>query len=237
MYFDELYWLLIIAGLVLTILPQLWVKGTYNKYKKVLASSGLSGAEVARKILELNNIINVKVESTSGELSDHYDPSHKVVRLSPDIYNGRSISAMAIAAHEVGHAIQDNTGYFPMKMRAGIFPLVMFGQMLGPWLMVFGIMLRTGSGFGFGEQLAILGLVVYTSVFLFQFITLPVELNASARAMKSLDMTGYLAPGMETRAGRQVLIAAAFTYVAAALYSLIELAYWAYRIFGSRNRN
>lgn len=237
MYFDNLYWLLIGAGLVLTILPQLWVKGTYNKYKNILASSGLTGADIARKILEMNNIFDVKVESTSGELSDNYDPRSKVVRLSQDIYNGRSISAMAIAAHEVGHAIQDNKGYIPMKMRAGIFPVVMFGQMLGPWLMIIGIMLRTGSGIGFGEQLAILGLAFYASVFLFQLVTLPVELNASHRALKSLEATGYLAPGLESRGGRQVLTAAAFTYIAAALYSLIELAYWAYRVFGNRNRN
>jgi len=237
MFFDSTYLILIGFGLLLTALPQLWVKNTYQKYTKVSAKMGLTGADVARKILSENNITDVVVESTPGELSDHYDPSKKVVRLSEKIYSGRTVSAAGIAAHEVGHAIQDNRGYYPMKIRAGLFPAVNFGQTLGPWLMIIGIMLRSSANFGFGDEIAILGLIFYASVFLFQLITLPVEINASQRAIRALADGGYLAEGEELSGGKRVLTAAACTYIAAALYSLIELAYWAWRVFGSRDRN
>jgi Zn-dependent membrane protease YugP len=235
MFFDSTYMILALFGLILTGLPQLLVRNTYQKYTQVPVRIGLSGADVARKILAQNNITDVVVESTPGELSDHYDPSAKVVRLSEKIYNGKTVSAAGIAAHEVGHAIQDNKGYFPMKIRAGLFPAVMFGQMLGPWLMIIGIMLRSSSQFGFGDQIAILGLVFYASVFLFQVITLPVEINASQRAIRALADGGYLAED-EISGGKKVLTAAACTYIAAALYSLLELAYWAWKVFGSRDR-
>ena len=236
MFFDSSYMMLALFGLVLTGLPQLWVRNTYKKYTQVPVRIGVSGADVARKILADNNITDVSVESTPGELSDHYDPSSKVVRLSEKIYNGKSVSAAGIAAHEVGHAIQDNKGYFPMKIRAGLFPAVSFGQMLGPWLMIIGIMLRSSAHFGFGDQIAILGLMFYASVFLFQVITLPVEINASQRALRALASGGYLAED-EILGGKKVLTAAACTYIAAALYSLLELAYWAWRVFGSRDRD
>lgn len=237
MFFDSTYLMLALFGLVLTGLPQLWVRSTYKHFTQVPVRSSLSGADVARKILAANNISDVCVESTPGELSDHYDPRDKVVRLSQDIYHGKSISALGIAAHEVGHAIQDNKGYLPMKIRSGLFPTVMLGQMLGPWLMIIGIMLRSASGFGFGDQIAIIGLVFYASVFVFQLVTLPVEINASQRAIKALASGGYLVEGEEISGGKKVLTAAAFTYIAAALYSLLELAYWAWRVFGSRQRD
>jgi len=237
MFFDSTYIMLALFGLVLTGLPQLWVKNTYKKFTQVPVVSGISGADVARKILAENNIDNVTVEPTQGELSDHYDPSQKIVRLSQDIYYGKSVSALGIAAHEVGHAIQDHKGYLPMKIRAGLFPAVNFGQMLGPWLMIIGISLRSASHFGFGDQIAIFGLVFYASVFLFQLVTLPVEINASQRALKALASGGYLEEGYEISSGKKVLTAAAFTYIAAALYSLLELAYWAWRVFGSRERD
>ena len=237
MLFDSSYMILIVFGLVLTALPQLWVKNTYKKYTKVPAKMGLTGADIARKILAENNIADVSVESTPGELSDHYDPSKKVVRLSENIYSGRTVSAASIAAHEVGHAIQDNRGYYPMKIRAGLFPAVNFGQTLGPWLMIIGIMLRSSAHFGFGDEIAILGLMFYASVFLFQVVTLPVEINASQRALRALVDGGYLAEGEEISGGKRVLTAAACTYIAAALYSLLELAYWAWRVFGSRDRD
>ena len=237
MFFDSFYIILIVLGLVLTGLPQLWVRSTYKRFTNIPASKGITGAEAARRILAENNVNDVSVESVAGELTDHYDPKDKVVRLSSEIYNGRSISSISIAAHEVGHAIQDSKGYLPMKIRAGLFPSVMLGQTLGPWLMIIGIMMRSASGFGFGDQIAILGLVFYASVFLFQLITLPVEINASQRAVKALASGGYLVDGEEVSGSKKVLTAAAFTYIAAALYSLLELAYWAWRVFGSRSRD
>lgn len=237
MFFDSSYIILVVFGLLLTGLPQLLVRNTYKKYTQVPSKMGLTGADVARRILAENNITDVSVENTPGELSDHYDPSAKVVRLSESIYGGRSVSAAGIAAHEVGHAIQDNRGYYPMKIRAGLFPSVMLGQTLGPWLMIIGIMLRSSAHFGFGDEIALIGLTFYASVFLFQVITLPVEINASQRALRALADGGYLAEGEEFLGGKRVLTAAACTYIAAALYSLLELAYWAWRVFGSRDRD
>lgn len=236
MFFDPLYMVIAVFGLVLTGLPQLWVRSTYKKFTEVPACVGITGAEAAKKILASNGIADVRVESIAGELTDHYDPRDKVVRLSNDIYYGKSISSVSIAAHEVGHAIQDNKGYLPMKLRAGLFPAVMTGQMLGPWLMIIGMGLRSAQGFGLGDQIAILGLVFYASVFLFQLVTLPVEINASQRAVRALASGGYLVDE-EVSGSKKVLTAAAFTYIAAALYSLLELAYWAWRVFGSRDRD
>lgn len=237
MFFDPVYIAIAVFGLVLTALPQLWVKNTYKHFTEVPAVGGISGADVAKKILAANDITDVSVEPVEGELSDHYDPRDKVVRLSSDIYYGKSVSSVSIAAHEVGHAIQDNKGYLPMKLRAGIFPVVNFGQTLGPWLIIIGMGLRSAQGFGFGDQIALLGLLFYASVFAFQLVTLPVEINASQRAVKALASGGYLVEGEELSGSKKVLIAAAFTYIAAALYSLLELAYWAWRVFGSRERD
>lgn len=236
-YFNEFYILLFIVGIVLTGIPQLLVKSTYEKYAKVPVENNMTGMEVAKSILAQNGINNVDVVSTSGKLSDHYDPTQKVVRLSEEIYNGRSVSAFGIAAHEVGHAIQDNQGYLPMKMRAGLFPAVMTGQSLGPILIMVGILLRSFSGSPFFEQIAILGLILYASVALFQIITLPVELDASRRAVMALADGGYLLEGEEVSGSKKVLTAAAFTYIAAALYSLLELAYWAWIVFGRSSRD
>lgn len=237
MFFDPLYMIIAVFGLVLTGLPQLWVRSTYKKFTEVPATIGITGADAAKKILAANNITDVSVEPVAGELSDHYDPRDKVVRLSNDIYYGKSVSSVSIAAHEVGHAIQDNKGYMPMKIRAGLFPVVNFGQMLGPWLMIIGIGLRSASHFGFGDEIAIFGLMFYASVFVFQLVTLPVEINASQRAVKALASGGYLVEGEELSGSKKVLTAAAFTYIAAALYSLLEIAYWAWRVFGSRDRD
>jgi len=237
MFFDPIYIVLAVFGLVLTGLPQLWVRSTYKKFIEVPAGLGVSGADVAKKILAANNITNVSVVPIEGELSDHYDPRDKVVRLSSDIYYGKSVSSVSIAAHEVGHAIQDNKGYVPMKLRARIFPVVNFGQMLGPWLMIIGIGLRSAQGFAFGDEIAVLGLLFYASVFAFQIVTLPVEINASQRAIKALASGGFVLEGEELAGSKKVLTAAAFTYIAAALYSLLELAYWAWRVFGSRSRD
>ena len=229
------YMVISIIGLAFVFIPQMLVMSTYKKFAKVKASTNLTGADVAKSILQNAGIHDVKVVSTTGELSDHYDPTQKVVRLSEDIYYGNSISSYGIAAHEVGHAIQDNRGYLPMKIRAGIFPAVQTGQMLGPILIMAGLGLRYFMGMGeFTSIIALTGIALYGSVVLFQIVTLPVEFNASFRAVRALADGGYLVDKKEVGQASTVLTAAAFTYVAAALYALIELLYWLWVFFGSR---
>ncbi|EKE04554.1 MAG: hypothetical protein ACD_20C00051G0020 [uncultured bacterium] len=236
MFFDPAYMLIAIVGMALVFFPQMLVKGTFAKFSKVLAKKGLTGAQVAKSILTEAGVNDVSIEPTSGTLSDHYDPTKKVIRLSEEIYHGNSVAALGIAAHEVGHAIQDNRGYLPMKLRAGIFPAVQTGQMLGPILLMAGLGLRYFMGMGgFTDLIAIAGIALYGAVVVFHFVTLPVELNASHRAMQALAGGGYLAQN-EIGGARKVLNAAALTYVAVALYALMELLYWIWVLFG-RNRD
>lgn len=228
--------LISIIGIALIFIPQMLVMNTYKKFSKVKAAANLTGADVANSILRNAGVNDVQVVPTEGELSDHYDPSQKVIRLSQDIYYGNSISSFGIAAHEVGHAIQDNRGYLPMKLRAGIFPAVIAGQGLGPILIMIGL----GLGFlgSFGKLtflMAVTGLCLYGAVVLFHIVTLPVEFNASFRAIRALADGGYLVDKKEVGQASSVLTAAALTYVAAALYALIQLLYYAWMVFG-RNR-
>jgi len=235
-YFDPVYMLVAVVGMALIFIPQMLVKSTYKKFAKVRASNNMTGADVARAILQKEGINDVQVESIGGTLSDHYDPSKKVLRLSQDIYNGNSISAFGIAAHEAGHAMQDNQGYLPMKLRAGIFPAVQTGQMLGPLLIMAGLFMRYMAGMGeFTMLIALTGIALYGSVVLFHLITLPVEFNASARAVRVLADGGYFTDNREVSGVKKVLTAAALTYVATALYALIELLYWIWVFFGRRD--
>jgi len=238
MFMSPEYMLISIIGMALIFIPQMLVTSTYKKYAKVAASLNMTGADVARSILQNSGVNDVQVVPTEGELSDHYDPTQKVVKLSNDIYYGNSISSMGIAAHEVGHAIQDNHGYLPMKIRAGIFPVVNLGQGMGPILIMAGIGLGVLMGLGkFTFYIALAGLALYASSVLFHIVTLPVEFNASFRAIKALSNGGYLVDSKEINGAKAVLTAAALTYVAAALYSLIQLLYWASIVFSSRNRD
>ena len=225
---------LLIAGLVLTLLPQFLVKSTFNKFLKVKSRKGITGADAAKSILNDAGVYDIAVEPIAGSLTDHYDPRDKVLRLSQDVYYGYSIASLGVAAHEAGHAIQDNRGYVPMRIRSGVFPIVSFGQTLGPILMMAGIGLRAFMGYShLFDIVAILGIILYGAVVVFQLITLPVELNASGRALKALANGGYLEQN-EIGGARHVLTAAAFTYIAAALYSIMELLYWVWILFGRR---
>jgi len=231
------YMLLSLVGMALVFIPQMLVMNTYKKFAKVQATNNLTGADVAKNILKYAGINNVEVVPVQGQLSDHYDPTQKVVRLSEDIYYGKSISSYGIAAHEVGHAMQDYQGYLPMKLRAGIFPAVQAGQMLGPFLLMAGLGLRYVAGFGgFTDLIALTGIALYSAVVVFHLVTLPVEFNASFRAIKVLADGGYLVDNREVGGAKAVLTAAALTYVATALYALIELLYWVWVFFG-RNRD
>lgn len=237
MFFSSGYMLIAILGFVLVLVPQLLVKSAYSKFSNIDASSGMTGAQVAKSILSNKGINNVDVEPVQGTLSDHYDPTSKVVRLSEDIYYGKSIAAYGVAAHEVGHAIQDAENYMPMRARASIFPVVNFGQGVGPILIMASIGLRAFLNLGgLTDLIALLGILFYAAVVVFHIVTLPVEFNASFRALKALESGNYL-DSKELNGSKNVLTAAALTYVAAALYAIIELIYWIWVLFNNRNND
>ncbi|CAN5606478.1 zinc metallopeptidase [soil metagenome] len=216
------FYVVMILGFVISGLAGLWVKSSYSKYSKKMSNSGMTGAQVARSILDRNGLTNVKVEPVAGTLTDHYDPRSKVVRLSEDNFNKNSIAGVSVAAHEVGHAIQDATGYTPMKLRAGIFPIVNFSNQLFMPLIFGGFILGGFSGGGIGTLLIQIAAILFMAVLAFHVVTLPVEINASTRAYGQLTRYGILS---NTEAGgtKRVLTAAAFTYIAAALTALLTL--------------
>jgi hypothetical protein len=217
-YFDPLYLVLMIPGILLTMWAQGRVKGTYRKYSQVQSTMGMSGAQVAQTILHKKGIGHVRVEPVAGELTDHYDPGAKAVRLSQGIYGSSSLAAAAVAAHECGHVLQDVEGYKFMNLRAALVPAVNLGSRLGPILIIAGLVLNFLG-------LAWVGIILFGAVLLFHVITLPVEFDASRRALRLIDDLGIL-QGEENKAARAVLQAAAFTYVATAFYALLNLLYY-----------
>ena len=211
------YILLMIVGMVISGAAALWVRSSYKKYSKQMSYSGMTGAEVARTILDRNNLSNVRVEPVAGRLTDHYDPRSKVVRLSEGNFNKNSIAAVSVAAHECGHAIQDAVGYVPMKLRAGIFPVVAFSSQIWVYLFIAGL-------FGLGNFFIQLAAILFLAVLAFHVVTLPVEINASTRAYDILTRYGMLS-AREAGGTKRVLTAAAFTYIAAALTAVITFLY------------
>ncbi len=203
---------------VLLIIP-LWaqsrVKSAYKKYSKVPNSSGMTGAEVARKILDENGLYSVSVEEVRGHLSDHYDPRSKTVRLSSGNFHGYSVAGAAIAAHEVGHAIQDEQDYAPLRFRHKLVPVANLGSNFSYFVILAGILMSSAN-------FILLGIVFMSAAVLFQLVTLPVEFNASNRAMEQIVSTGVIRND-EERETKKVLNAAALTYVAAAVVALLEL--------------
>lgn len=236
MFFDPLYMLIFFIGLIIITVPQMYVSRTYKKYLKVNASSGLTGGDVAREILRYNGLSDVvTVESIPGSLSDHYDSRSNTIRLSEENYFGRSISAVSVSAHEVGHAIQANKNYFPIKVREAFFPIASLGDKLGSFLLFAGLLMMFLMGIvGLGKMIAIIGVILYGAVVLFQFLTLPVEFNASTRALTLLRNYDFVS-ATEIALSRKVLTAAALTYFAAALFALINLFYYLYILFGNRD--
>lgn len=217
-YFDPLYLVLMIPGILLTMWAQSRVKGTYRKYAQVQSTMGMSGAQVAQTILSKKGIGNVRVEPVAGELTDHYDPSAKAVRLSQGIYSSSSLAAAAVAAHECGHVLQDVEGYKFMNLRASLVPAVNLGSRLGPILIIAGLVLNFLG-------LAWAGIILFGAVLLFHVVTLPVEFDASRRALRLIDELGIL-QGEEHKGAKAVLQAAALTYVATAFYALLNLLYY-----------
>ena len=212
MYFG--YGLVIIAFLI-TLLADIYLRTRYSKYKKINVKSGLTGAEVAREILKNNGLENVYVVETKGYLTDHYDPRAKVVRLSTDIYNGDSIASVSVAAHECGHAVQDKEGYFFLKFRSFLVPIVNFSSKFGYLAVLIGLI------FG-AMNLAWVGIFLLVAILLFQLITLPVEFNASKRGKLFLTKLKVVDKSERSMA-RSMLGAAAMTYVASLISTLLEL--------------
>ncbi|MBZ0271311.1 zinc metallopeptidase [bacterium] len=208
---------ILVPAIIFSIWAQMRVSGAFRKYSKVRSGQGLTGAQAARHLLDRAGLQEVRIEGIPGKMTDHYDPRDRTLRLSPDVANSTSLAALGIAAHEAGHALQDKDGYAPMKMRLGLVPVVNFGSSL-MWPLVFG---------GFFFQIPVLisiGIVLYSAAVLFHVVTLPVEYNASSRALAELRNTGLLRDD-EISGARRVLSAAALTYVAAMLTAILHLVY------------
>ncbi len=228
MFFSP-YWLLFaLPGLILSIWAQSKVRGTVKKYGKVRTARDVTGAEVARTLLDDQGLYDVSIEESRGFLSDHYDPRSKTLRLSKEIYHTPSIAAAGIAAHEMGHALQQASGYFPLQIRSAIIPVARFGSSLAPWLFIAGFLLRFTT-------LAWVGVVLFGIAVIFTLVTLPVEFDASRRAKKLLVNNGVLV-GNEIKGVDKVLDAAALTYVAAAVAAVGQLIYYVFMLSGGRRR-
>ena len=220
--------LLFVVVLAATLLVQFWLRRTYSRWSKIENTSGLTGAQTARAILDANGLGNVRVEAVPGQLSDHYDPRTRTVRLSEDNFNRPSVAGSAVAAHEVGHALQHARAYAPLQWRSAIAPVAGIGSQLGMMLAVFGLFIGVGSQGGTpggGNFLLEIGIVLFSAAVLFQIVTLPVEFDASRRALVQLKQLGLVTD--RDRAGaRSVLSAAALTYVAAAATAIAYLLYF-----------
>lgn len=214
-YMDWTY-ILVVIGAILSIAASARVNSTFNKYAKVRSMTGMTGAEAARRLLYYAGITDVRIEHISGNLNDHYDPRNKVLRLSDATYGSNSVAAVGVAAHECGHAIQHKEGYLPLQLRSALVPAANIGSKLGLPLVILGVI------FSYNYTLIQIGIWVFALAVAFQIVTLPVELNASSRAVRLLDQQGILA-GREVSDCRKVLGAAALTYVAAAAASVLQL--------------
>lgn len=222
MFFDPLYIMLSAPILIFSMLAQWAVKSNFSKYSKIRNSYGISGSEIARMILERNGIMDVKVEPTSGWLSDHYSPSERVLRLSEAVYNSNSIAAIGVAAHEAGHALQHQNGYSMMKIRQNLAYPASFASNISVWLIFIGAFIGAMG-------LAKIGFFLFCIVVLFQLVTLPVEFDASNRAKKILIDYG-IADSRDSAGVAKVLNSAAMTYIAAAAASISQLIYYAIRL-------
>lgn len=231
-YFDPLYMTITILFVVVSMVVSNRLKSKFKKYSKRGLMNDMSGREIAEKMLADHGILDVKVICTSGFLSDHYDPVKKTINLSEGVYNQRNVSSAAVAAHECGHAVQHAKGYEWLQLRSKMVPAVSVGANISPFLIILGI--ATASTFQFGYTVAIIGLILYSLATLFSFVTLPVEYDASNRALHWLRSKNIVNPRELTEAS-DALKWAARTYVVAAIGSLATLVYFAFRIMGSRD--
>ena len=213
--FDMTYVVFVLPALIFTLIAQGMVQSTFKKYARVPSDRGMTGADAARLVLEQNGVTGVRIASTSGSLTDHYDPRSKVLRLSDSTYASRSVAAVCVAAHECGHAIQDQKQYGPLVLRSTLVPLANFGSTAAWPVFILGLIMSL-------RPLVMAGIVLFTLAVLFQLVTLPVEFNASARAIKVLESTGMLG-STEIDGAKKVLRAAAMTYVASLAASVLQL--------------
>ena len=227
-YFDWTY-ILVVIGLVLSLAASAKVNGTFSKYSRTWSRSGITGAEAARQILNANGIYDVTVRQVPGNLTDHFDPRSRTVNLSAAVYGSTSISAIGVAAHECGHVIEDAREYVPLKIRAALVPVANIGSNLAIPLIILGVIIG-----GVGSPLAEIGILMFSLAVLFQLVTLPVEFNASSRALKILGDSRILAED-EVKKAREVLGSAALTYVAAAASSILQLLRLVILFGGRRN--
>lgn len=229
-YYQYLLWML--PAIIISLIAQAKVKSTYSRYSKVMNRMGLTGAEAARRVLSAGGVTNVQVMAVSGNLTDHFDPTSNTIRLSEGVYDKATVAAVGIAAHEAGHALQHAEGYAPNKLRSVLVPITNIGSRLGWILIIIGFAL-SGVGYYYystpatydspmGDLLVTIGIILYSTSLLFTLVTLPVEFNASKRALKIIESTGML-HGEEYEGARKTLTAAAMTYVAAAVTALLQL--------------
>lgn len=227
-YFDPTY-LLIIISMIISLIAQFMVKSAFSRYSRIQSVKGMTGAMAARQILMSNGINDVRINRISGSLTDHYNPSDKTLNLSEDVYDSDSIAAVGVAAHECGHAIQHARDYAPLSFRSALVPVANLGSKLSWVFIVLGLI------FSFNQILINVGIIMFSAAVLFQLVTLPVEFNASARALEQLQSNGILY-GDENAKARKVLTAAALTYVAAAATAILQLLRLII-LFGGKNRD
>ncbi len=228
-FFDPYYLIFMAPAFILMLAVQFYVNSSYSKWSRVPSRLRISGAQAAAQLIRYSGLHQVRIEGIRGELTDHYDPRNKTLRLSEGVYGGASVAALAVAAHELGHALQDQEGYAPLKLRSALVPAVNIGSYLGWILIMIGFLLRA-------PQLAWLGVIVFSGGAIFALATLPVEFNASARAKRLLAESGLIATEEEMRGVNQVLNAAALTYVAALVTAVLQLLYYASLVIGMGGR-
>ncbi len=227
LFFDPMYLCFMIPAIALMGFASWYVRHAYNKWSQVRATSGLTGHQAAQRLISTGNLYGVQVQGTAGQLSDHYDPRNKTLFLSEGVAHSPSVAAVAISAHELGHALQDAEDYFPMRIRSMLVPAVNIGSNLGWILIMIGLLLNA-------TNLAWLGVLVFSGGAVFALATLPVEFNASARAKELLYATGIIQTEEERRGVNQVLNAAAMTYVAGLITAVLQLLYFVFLVGGRR---
>lgn len=228
-FFSPTYLMYMIPAFILMALTSWYVKSAYNKWSRVQAQSRLTGAQAAQQLISAGNLYGVQIQGTAGNLTDHYDPRNKTLFLSQGVASVASVASVAIAAHELGHAMQDAEGYFPLRVRSALVPIVNIGSNLGWILIMIGLVLRF-------TEIAWLGILIFAGGAVFALCTLPVEFNASARAKQLLVQTGIIQTGEEQRGVNAVLNAAALTYVAGLVTAILQLLYYVSLVGGGRRR-
>lgn len=226
-YFDPMYYLFALPGLLIALYAQAKVKSNYSKYSRIQNSAGFTGADIAREILRKNGIYNVDVRRISGNLTDNYNPRDNAIYLSDGVFGSNTISAIGVAAHEAGHAVQHAVGYTPIKIRSALVPVCNFGAGISPILLILGYVLNFAP-------LLYVALAVFSLSVIFQLVTLPVEFNASSRALAAIKGMGSF-NDFDLKGSKKVLSAAALTYVAALMQSILMFLYYALRILGRGN--